>query len=50
MFAEFHRESVERAGVQTLEEPLDYELGAQIQPLDLVDDLGFEIFFYGHPV
>jgi hypothetical protein len=39
---------MKRAGMQALQEPLGDKLGAQIQPLDLVDDFGFQVLFNGH--
>ena len=39
MLAELDREAVKRAGVQALQETLDDELRAQIEPRDLADRL-----------
>jgi hypothetical protein len=36
--------------VQPLQKALDNELSAQVEPLDLLDDFGFEVFFDGHGV
>ena len=47
MLAEFDREALKRAGVQALQETLDDELRAQIEPLDLADHLRLQIFFRG---
>ena len=41
---------MERAGVQAGEEPLDDELGAQVEPGDLADDFGPQVLFGGHEV
>ena len=38
---------MKRTGVQSLQKSLDDELGAQIEPLDLIDDFRFEVFFDG---
>ena len=47
MLAELDRKAVKRAGVQALQEALDDELRAQIEPRDLADDFGLEVFFDG---
>ncbi len=47
MLAELDREAVKRAGVQALQEALDDELRAQVEPRDLADHLGLQIFFDG---
>ncbi len=44
MLGEFHRETLERAGVQPRDEPLDNESCAQIQPRNLPDHLRLQIF------
>ena len=44
MLAELDGEAVERAGVQAGQEALDDELGAQVEPGDLADDLGPQVF------
>ena len=41
------REPLERAGVQPGDEALDDELGAQVEPGDLADHLGLQVFFGG---
>ena len=48
MLAELYREAMERAGMQTLQEALHHELGAEVEPLYLLRDGGLEIFFNGH--
>ena len=45
MLAELDREAVERAGVQALQEALHDELRTQIEPADLADHFGLQIFF-----
>ena len=47
VLGELDRETLERAGVQPGDEALDDELGAQIQPRDLADHLGLQVFFGG---
>ena len=44
---ELDREALERAGVQTRDEPLDDELGAEVEPGHLADDLGLQVLFGG---
>jgi len=39
MFGEFHRKAMEWARVETLQKSFHHKLGAQIQPLDLINDL-----------
>ncbi|MFV2066328.1 MAG: hypothetical protein ACC645_05060 [Pirellulales bacterium] len=45
MFTEFDRESVKRAGVETLQIPLDDEPRAEIEPRNLADDFRFQVLF-----
>jgi hypothetical protein len=47
VLAELDGEAVERAGVEALEEALHDELGAQVEPRDLADDLGLQILLNG---
>ena len=47
MLAELDRKAVKRAGVQALQEALDDELGAQIEPGNLPDHLGLQILLNG---
>ncbi len=47
VLGELDREPLERAGVQPRDEPLDDELGAQVEPRDLADHLGLEVFLGG---
>ncbi|MEX0937076.1 MAG: hypothetical protein WDZ59_04390 [Pirellulales bacterium] len=47
MLAELDGKPMKRAGVQPLQETLNDELRAQVEPSDLPDDLGLEILFDG---
>src|SRR5208337_3674384 len=47
VLGELHREALERAGMQPRDKALDDELGAQVQPRHLADDLGLQILFGG---
>ena len=47
MLAELDRKAMKRAGVQPVQKSLHDELRAQVQPLDLVDHFGLQIFFGG---
>jgi hypothetical protein len=45
VFTEFNAKAVERAGVKSVQKSFDDELGAQVQPFDLIDDGRFKVFF-----
>jgi hypothetical protein len=47
MLAELDGKTVERTGVQALEEAFDDELGAQVEPGNLADYVWLEVFFGG---
>ncbi len=47
MFGELDAEALKGTGVQAGEEALDDELGPQIEPGDLTDNLGLQIFLGG---
>ena len=48
VLAELDGQALERRGVQALEKTFDDELGAQIEPADLADDFGAQVFFGAH--
>ena len=44
MLTEFHTEAVQGTGVQPLQKSFDDKLSPQIQPFDLVDHFGLQVF------
>src|SRR5271163_4583778 len=47
MLGKFDGKTLERAGVQTGDETLDDELGAKVEPGDLANHLGLQVFLGG---
>ncbi len=47
VLGELDREALERAGVQPRDEPLDDELGPEVEPGDLADHLGLQVLLGG---